>query len=218
MPLRPDPGGVHDGGACPSRATVTGAATPSGGDREQGYPARRLPLLAAVAALALALTACTSPSQRQAQDNRFAEFTEYVPEQPTVQTSVDSVTSRMPAIAATEAHFVGQYRVDEGESQLPAPDRPYWFHAVVNVDPTTSQALDDAATTTPALLPPIHPDLYQYVPQQCAFVTVPGTEANRILDTEHAELDGESERFTLNEVALSVDCDLVILIGTGNHS
>ncbi|MDO4900769.1 hypothetical protein [Actinomyces sp.] len=176
---------------------------------------------AGTACIALILAGCSAVSshgQDDQQDKRFAEFVEYVPEPLTVQTSLESVTSRMPAMGATGVHFVGQYRVNEGESRLPVPDRPYWFHAVVEVDEATSQALGDAATTTPDLLPPTHPDLHQYVPQECIFVTVPEADANRILDTENADLVGGSERFTVDELALSTDCGLVVLVGTGSYS
>ncbi|WP_143233306.1 hypothetical protein [Actinomyces ruminis] len=152
------------------------------------------------------------------QDARFAKFTQYVPDPLTVQTSLGSVTSRMPAMGATGVHFVGQYRVNKNESRLPEPDRPYWFHAVIEVDQATSRALGDAATTTPDLLPPIYPDLHQYVPQDCTFVTVPESDANRILDTENADLVGGSERFTVDELALSTECNLVIMVGTGHYS
>ncbi|MBW3069400.1 hypothetical protein GZ998_07785 [Actinomyces sp. 594] len=175
--------------------------------------------------MALLLAACSvtpllgrDAQPDSTQDARFAEFTQYVPDPLTVQTSLDSVTSRMPAMGATGVHFVGQYRVNKGEWPLPEPDRPYWFHAVVEVDQATSRALGDAATSTPDLLPPIHPDLRQYVPRDCTFVTVPESDANRILDTENADLVGGSERFTVDELALSTDCDLVVMVGTGHYS
>ncbi|SDN46171.1 hypothetical protein SAMN05216355_10490 [Actinomyces ruminicola] len=141
-----------------------------------------------------------------------------MPDPLTVQTSLDSVTSRMPAMGATGTHLVMQERVKKNESRLPEPDRPYWFHAVIEVDQATSRALGDAATTAPDLLPPIHPDLHQYVPQECTFVTVPESDANRILDTENADLVGGSERFTVDELALSTDCNLVVMVGTGHYS
>lgn len=38
-----------------------------------------------------------------------------------------------------------------------------------------------------------------------------------MLDTENAELEGGSERFTVDEVALSSDWGLTALVGTGNY-
>ncbi len=178
-------------------------------------------IAAATACIALVLAGCSVlpfRGQDGQEDERFAEFTQYVPKQLDIRTSLDSVTSRMPAMGATGVHLVMQERVNKNESRLPEPDRPYWFHAVIEVDQATSEALDEAATNPPALLPPVHPDLHQYVPQECSFITVPEEDANRILDTENADLVGGSERFTVDELALSTDCELVVLVGTGHYS
>ncbi len=177
--------------------------------------------LSTATACAVLLTGCSVlplPGQEEPQDDRFADFTQYVPEPLKAQTSLSSVTQRMPGITATEAHFVAQYRVSKSESRLPEPDRPYWFHAVVSVRPATTQALDDASTGTAALLPPVHPDLHHHVPHHCAFTTVPAQDANQILDTTNATLEGDSEQFTLDELAVSTSCNLIILTGTGTSS
>ncbi|WP_127842628.1 hypothetical protein [Actinomyces wuliandei] len=178
--------------------------------------------LSTATACAVLLTGCSVlplPGQEEPQDDRFADFTQYVPDELEVLDDTTFVQDLIPGAQASQAHYVIQHRYRNAQdTRLPEPDRPYWFHAVVSVRPATTQALDDASTGTAALLPPVHPDLHHHVPHHCAFTTVPAQDANQILDTTNATLEGDSEQFTLDELAVSTSCNLIILTGTGTSS
>ena len=83
----------------------------------------------------------------QAPNDRFAEFTEYVPEKLEIRTDVGPLNRRMPGISVSSAHWVTQYWQEEREV-LPPQDRPIWTHAVMDLESGSAQALAKASTGT----------------------------------------------------------------------
>ncbi len=179
------------------------------------------PALAVLLCLALTVLGTTSCSRQDVaeempQDARFAAFTENLPDNeppPAVQTDLEPVVRRVPGMHVLSAHFATQYVVTA--SRLPSPDTLYWFHLVMTVEHADAQVLADASTQETGLLPAVYPDLHQYVPQECAFRTVPTHPAEQILQGEY---DGQGSGSTpdpligveVNDLAVSTDCDLVV--------
>ena len=108
-----------------------------------------------------------------------------------VQTDLEPVVRRVPGMHVLSAHFATQYVVTA--SRLPSPDTLYWFHLVMTVEHADAQVLADASTQETGLLPAVYPDLHQYVPQECAFRTVPTHPAEQILQGEY---DGQGSTST----------------------
>ena len=155
---------------------------------------RRLILtLTAVAALTAACSpfGSTSSRNRLPEDSRFAEFTYKTDGEIKVQERTDSFNMRMPALGATAGH-VAAANFPEGRFSLPSPDHHFWVTGVATVAPESIQKLSEGATGNNTLLPGIYPGLYQYVPQDCHFVTIPAPRRPR----KHRPPD-ESERYLL---------------------
>ena len=145
-----------------------------------------LGLLTALAAVAALTAACnpfgsTSSRERLPEDPRFAEFAYKTDGKITVQERTDSFNVRMPTLGATEGH-VAAANFPEGRG-LPSPDHHFWVTGVATVPADTIQMLTDGAGGNNSLLPGIYPGLYQYVPQDCHFYTVPSDHANDVLHT-----------------------------------
>ena len=148
------------------------------------------------------------------QDRRFAEFTEYVPEELEIRTDLEPLERRMPGIRFSSAHWVAQYQQREREL-LPAPDRPIWIHVVATLEPDGARALAEASTGAADPLPGIHPDLRQYVAEADAFTAVPAERADEILDVEHMiQDDPNAHRHYLKtrEAVICADSNTMILI------
>lgn len=178
--------------------------------------------ISAVLACAVLLTGCSSLlGDRTPHDDRFAEFTQVLADENKnleIQTDAERLTRRLPGLHASEAHFVAQSRVRSQRELLPEPDRPYWIHAVAVVEPSAAQALDDASAGEAKPLPGIYPYLHQYVPKDCTFNTVTREDADKLLDVEHAEFEATNHWINTDEVAVSAQCNLVILMATVSHS
>lgn len=129
-----------------------------------GYGRRAVVGLGVLAGAALALGGCAllpgfgrqGSTRTRAQDRRFAEFTEYVPEKLEIRTDLEPLQRRMPGIHLSSAHWVAQYQQREREL-LPAPDRPIWTHVVATLEPDGARALAEASTGAADPLPGIHP-------------------------------------------------------------
>ena len=165
-------------------------------------PLRLLTALAAVAALTAACNpfGSTSSRGRLPEDPRFAEFTYKTDGEITVQERTDSFNVRMPTLGATEGH-VAAANFPEGRG-LPSPDHHFWVTGVATVPADT-------------LLPGIYPGLYQYVPQDCHFYTVPSDHANDVLNTKANDIYSDWGSFTITDFAASTDCHLIIVTGEG---
>ena len=178
---------------------------------------RRLILtLTAVAALTTACTpfGSTSSRNRLPEDSRFAEFTYKTDGEIKVQERTDSFNERMPALGATAGH-VAAANFPEGRSSLPSPDHHFWVTGVATVAPESIQKLSAGATGNNTLLPGIYPGLYQYVPKDCHFVTIPADHANTVLQTKANDIYSDWGSFTITNFAASADCNLIIVTGEG---
>ena len=177
---------------------------------------RRLHTLTALAAIAVLTAACNpfgaSSRGRFPEDPRFAEFTYKTDGEIKVQERTDSFNERMPAMGATEGH-VAAANFPEGRG-LPSPDHHFWVTGVATVPDETITALMESATSS-TLLPGIYPGLYQYVPQDCHFVTIPADHANTVLQTNKDAIYSEWGSFDITDFAASTDCNLIIVTGEG---
>ena len=177
---------------------------------------RRLHTLTALAAIAVLTAAChpfgASSRERLPEDPRFAEFTYKTDGTIEVQERTDSFNERMPGLGASEGHVVAA-NFPEGWL-LPSPDHHYWLTGVATVPDETITALMESATSS-ALLPGIYPGLYQYVPQDCHFVTIPADHANTVLQTNKDAIYSEWGSFDITDFAASTDCNLIIVTGEG---
>ena len=178
---------------------------------------RRLHTLTALAAIAVLTAACNpfgaSSRERLPEDPRFAEFTYKTDGTIEVQERTDSFNERMPAMGATEGH-VAAANFPEGRG-LPSPDHHFWVTGVATVAPESIQKLSEGATGNNTLLPGIYPGLYQYVPQDCHFVTIPAEHANTVLQTKANDMHSDWGSFTITDFAASADCNLIIVTGEG---
>ena len=179
---------------------------------------RRLHTLTALAAIAVLTAACnpfgsTSSRGRLPEDPRFAEFTYKTDGTIEVQERTDSFNERMPGMGATEGH-VAAANFPEGRG-LPSPDHHFWVTGVATVAPESIQKLSEGATGNNTLLPGIYPGLYQYVPQDCHFVTIPADHANTVLQTNKDAIYSEWGSFDITDFAASTDCNLIIVTGEG---
>lgn len=86
---------------------------------------------------------------------------------------------------------------------------------VATVPADTIQMLTDGADGNNSLLPGIYPGLYQYVPQDCHFYTVPSDHANDVLNTKANDIYSDWGSFTITNFAASTDCHLIIVTGEG---
>ena len=172
--------------------------------------------LTAVVALTTACTpfGSTSSRNRLPEDSRFAEFTYKTDGEIKVQERTDSFNERMPALGATAGH-VAAANFPEGRSSLPSPDHHFWVTGVATVPADTIQMLTDGADGNNSLLPGIYPGLYQYVPQDCHFYTVPSDHANDVLNTKANDIYSDWGSFTITNFAASTDCHLIIVTGEG---
>ena len=166
----------------------------------------------------VALTAACNPfgassRERLPEDPRFAEFTYKTDGEIKVQERTDSFNERMPTIGATEGH-VAAANFPEGRG-LPSPDHHFWVTGVATVAPESIQKLSEGATGNNTLLPGIYPGLYQYVPQDCHFVTIPADHANTVLQTKANGIYSDWGSFTVTDFAASADCNLIIVTGEG---
>lgn len=195
-----------------------------------GYGRRGVVGMGVLGGVALMLSSCAvlvgSGRRRagpttQAPNDRFAEFTEYVPEKLEIRTDVGPLNRRMPGISVSSAHWVTQYRQEEREV-LPPQDRPIWTHAVMGLEPVSAQALAEASMGTADPLPGIHPDLRQYVSKDEVFTAVPKEKADEILDGEHMIQDdpniAEPHHFQTDQAVICADSNLLILIATEWHT
>ena len=175
-------------------------------------PLRLIVTLGAVVALTAACNPFGASSrERLPEDPRFAEFTFDSDNKPTVQERTDSFNERWPGLQATEGHVTIEYSPSD---LLPNPDPELWVTGVATVPDETITALMEG-TTSSALLPGIYPGLYQYVPQDCHFVTVPTDHANTVLQTKANDMHSDWGSFTITDFAASADCNLIIVTGEG---
>lgn len=177
-------------------------------------PLRLIVTLGAVVALTAACNPFGASSrERLPEDPRFAEFTFDSDNKPTVQERTDSFNERMPGLGASEGH-VAAANFPEGRG-LPSPDHHFWVTGVATVAPESIQKLSEGATGNNTLLPGIYPGLYQYVPQDCHFVTIPADHANTVLQTKANGIYSDWGSFTVTDFAASADCNLIIVTGEG---
>ncbi|MFQ7931479.1 MAG: hypothetical protein ACLRG2_08795 [Pauljensenia sp.] len=175
-------------------------------------PLRLIVTLGAVVALTAACNPFGASSrERLPEDPRFAEFTFDSDNKPTVQERTDSFNERWPGLQATEGHVTIEYSPSD---LLPNPDPELWVTGVATVPDETITALMEG-TTSSALLPGIYPGLYQYVPQDCHFVTIPADHANTVLQTKANGIYSDWGSFTVTDFAASADCNLIIVTGEG---
>lgn len=193
-----------------------------------GYGRRAVVGLGVLAGAALALGGCASlpgsgrrePTRTRAQDGRFAEFTEYVPEKLEIRTDLEPLERRMPGIRLSSAHWVAQYQQQEREI-LPPQDRPIWTHVVAALEPDGARALAEASTGAADPLPGIHPDLRRHVPEADVFTAVPAEKADEILDVEHMIQDDPNAQrhyFETREAVICAGSSLMILIALEYHT
>lgn len=158
--------------------------------------------------------------QRRAQNDRFEEFSEYVPEKLDVRTDLDQLEKWMPGAHLSEAHWVMQYRQKKRE-MLPSPDRPLWVNAVLVLDSETTKALAAVSTGKVDRLPGIYPDLRQYVPTGDVFSSVPKEKVDDIFDVDNMVQDDPNttdvDRFGTDKVVVCAESNLLVLVATEYH-
>ena len=177
-------------------------------------PLRLIVTLGAVVALTAACNPFGASSrERLPEDPRFAEFTYKTDGEIKVQERTDSFNERMPGLGASDGH-VAAANFPEGRG-LPSPDHHFWVTGVATVAPESIQKLSEGATGNNTLLPGIYPGLYQYVPQDCHFVTIPADHANSVLQTNKDAIYSEWGSFDITDFAASTDCNLIIVTGEG---
>lgn len=180
------------------------------------HPFRLLVIVGTVLALTAACNpfGSTSSSGSLPEDPRFAEFTYETDGEIKVQERTDSFNERMLALGATEGHVTAE-RFPEGRG-VPMPDDHTWLTGVATVPPETIQKLMEGADGNNTLLPGIYPRLYQYVPQDCHFSTIPADHANVVLQSS-TDIYSEWGSFTITAFAASADCNLIIVTGEGTR-
>lgn len=183
-------------------------------------PARRAFLSGAALCLGVATAGCSSFGRgepQQEHDERFAEFTEYVPEPLSVRTDTDFVSVFMPGLHLVSGHFVCQYWQAPREV-IPPQDRPLWVHMVAEVAAEDAQALSAAAAGQAGLLPPVYPDLHQYVPQGTRFMSVGTPEADDLLRVEDAKSQSQTNWWITDELVVCGQQSLVVITGMIVHT
>lgn len=180
------------------------------------FPFRILTPLVIVAALSAACNPFVprKPKMQLPHDPRFAEFTYETDNEPKVQERIDSFNERMPQLGAIEGHVVAA-NFPEGSSFLPSPDHHFWVTGVATIPDETIARLGDDSIGDGSLLPPIHPALYQYVPEGCHFATVDASFANEALGTDSNGVYSDWGSFSISEFAVSAECHLIIVTGEG---
>jgi len=148
-----------------------------------------------------------------AQDPRFYEFTVSSENKPVFGEDTDYLDHRMPNLRASEGHYAQILIADSG--WIPAPETNFWFSGVAVVSEETITQLQEQIEGSARLLPGIHPDLHQYVPQGCEFETVPADRANTILDTAAHSYPNGTDSFSVTELAVSPGCHLVVVTAEG---
>ena len=174
--------------------------------------------LAVLSVIITLLTGCipfgsNATQSRLLQDPRFAEFTYETDGEIKVQERTDSFNERMPGLRATQGHVVAA-NFPEGWL-LPSPDHHLWVTGVASVPPETIQMLANGSGGNNALLPGIYPGLYEYVPQNCHFFTVPSDHAITVLQTDKNNTQSNWGSFEITSFAASSDCNLIIVTGEG---
>ncbi len=172
--------------------------------------------IVAVLVAALGMTGCSALDQvfhnysRATPDPRFAPFTETLHEPVEVKHEVDSITSRMQDVHAQEVAFAAAYRNGKRDF-MNELGNSYWFNAVIVVDQETIDLVKTLNNEGVEELPGIVPELHSYVPQECTFSfgTRDFLRASELLS------HGEQQPFGVTELALSEDCQLLILRGEG---
>lgn len=173
-----------------------------------------VPLLS-VAALAASCNPFAHDSSRSAgaQDPRFAPFAVSSENTPVYGNDTDHLNHRMPNLGASEGHYAQILVADS--TWMPIPETKFWFSGVAVASEETIAQLQQEIEDSAQLLPGIHPDLYQYVPQECEFNSVPADRANTILDTAAHSYPNSTDSFSVTYVAISPDCHLVVMTGEG---
>jgi len=176
-----------------------------------------------ISGIAFVVGGCASllGGKRQAQDDRFEKFSEYVPEKLGIRTELGPLEKRMPGIRLSGAHWVAQYQQKKHEV-LPYPDRPLWVNAVLTLDPESTKAFAAAASGVADRLPGIYPDLRQYVPKGDVFTVVSKEKADEILDVDNMVQNDPSttdaDQFGTDKAVVCADSNLLILMATEYHS
>ena len=175
-------------------------------------PLRLIVTLGAVVALTAACNLFGASSrERLPEDPCFAEFTYKTDDTIEVQERTDSFNERMPGPGASEGHAIVA-NFPEGRG-LPSPDSHAWLTGVATVPTDTVTKLTEGTDGSTTLLPGIYPGLYQYVPQDCHFATIPAAHANSVLQTNQDAIYSKWGSFTITDFAASTDCNLIIVTG-----
>lgn len=173
--------------------------------------------LLVVTALAAACNPFTpkASAPQYPQDPRFAPFTVTAENTPVFDNDTDYLDHRMPNLRATEGHYAQILVADSG--WIPVPETKFWFSGIAAASDETIAQLQRESEGGAQLLPGIHPDLYQYVPQECEFETVPPDRANTILDTAAHSYPHGTDSFSVTQLAVSPVCHLVVVTAEGEN-
>ena len=171
--------------------------------------------LMSAAALAAACSPFAHDSSRSSgtQDPRFAPFAVSSENEPVYGNDSDYVNHRMPNLNASEGHYAQILVADS--TWMPVPETKFWFSGVALASEETITQLQQEIESSAQLLPGIHPDLYQYVPQECEFNNVPADRANTILNTAAHSYPNSTDSFSVTDLAISPNCHLVVMTGEG---
>ncbi|MBS7159719.1 MAG: hypothetical protein KH051_03370 [Actinomyces sp.] len=175
-----------------------------------------VPLLA-VAALATACNPFTHGNSRSngLQDPRFAPFTYTSDRKAKVQTRLDSFNERWPGMQATDGNVVAA-RTHSGFLHALDQDPEYWLTGVATVPTTTIDTLMEGATEDASVLPGIDPRLHKYVPENCHFSTINPDHANAVLPPEKGKGNPDFRTLPISAIAVSKDCQLLVLTAIGH--
>lgn len=123
--------------------------------------------------------------------------------------ATDSMKARLPKLPFEDAKYTGAYRINPRDP-LGELGSSYWLHAIVTTDSQTIGSLLELDEDPSTLLPGIHPDLHSFVPKDCTF-----TRVNHVVATNELTSSNDGMFFGLEEIAVSKDCSMIILRGTG---
>ena len=174
-----------------------------------------VPLLS-VAALAASCNPFAHDSSRSAgaQDPRFAPFAVSSENKPVYGNDTDYLNHRMPNLGASEGHYAQILVADS--TWMPVPETKFWFSGVAVASEETIAQLQQEIEDSAQLLPGIHPDLYQYVPQECAFTTIDPQFADKALAPDKEKIPHDFGPMDIQALAVSKDCHLLVFTALGH--
>lgn len=161
---------------------------------------------------AMAVGGCGASGAAAPSDTRFAPFTEQTFRPVEVVSQVAETQRRFPGLELLDAHTAGAPLHDD--RGIPDHEPWHWYNAVLKISVADATSLSAEALAPAEKLPGLVAELYEFVPQECTFETVPHEVAKTELGYEQQLHSPHT--FNLGEVAISRDCQLLLLTARYN--